>query len=97
MGGMLFIFVGIGLTAWETMARLTRGQVLSVRQKEYIEAARTIGAGNSRIMFKHILPNISGPADRGRDAGDPGVHHHRGVPVVHRPGRQPADAVVGRP
>jgi oligopeptide transport system permease protein len=43
------------------MARLTRGQVLSVRKREFIEAARTIGAGNSRIMFKHILPNILGP------------------------------------
>jgi oligopeptide transport system permease protein len=61
MGGLLFIFIGIGLTAWETMARLTRGQVLSVRKREFIEAARTIGAGNSRIMFKHILPNILGP------------------------------------
>jgi oligopeptide transport system permease protein len=61
MGGMLFIFMGIGLTAWETMARLTRGQVLSVREKEYIEAARTIGAGHGRIMFRHILPNIVGP------------------------------------
>ena len=61
LGGMLFIFVGIGLTAWETMARLTRGQVLSVREKEYIEAAHTIGAGNLRIMFRHILPNILGP------------------------------------
>ncbi len=61
MGGMLFIFMGIGFTAWETMARLTRGQVLSVREKEYIEAARTIGAGNVRIMFRHILPNIVGP------------------------------------
>jgi oligopeptide transport system permease protein len=61
MGGMLFIFIGIGLTAWETMARLTRGQVLSVREKEYIEAAHTIGATNLRIMFKHILPNVVGP------------------------------------
>ena len=61
MGGLLFIFMGIGLTAWETMARLTRGQVLSVREKEYIEAARTIGAGHVRIMFRHILPNIVGP------------------------------------
>lgn len=60
-GGMLFIFVGIGLTAWETMARLTRGQVLSVREKEFIEAAHTIGAGNLRIMFRHILPNVLGP------------------------------------
>jgi oligopeptide transport system permease protein len=61
MGGMFFIFVGIGLTAWETMARLTRGQVLSIREKEFIEAAHTIGASNLRIMFRHILPNILGP------------------------------------
>ena len=61
LGGMFFIFVGIGLTAWETMARLTRGQVLSLREKEFIEAAHTIGATNIRIMFKHILPNILGP------------------------------------
>ena len=61
MGGMFFIFVGIGLTAWQTMARLTRGQVLSIREKEFIEAAHTIGATNLRIMFRHILPNILGP------------------------------------
>lgn len=61
MGGMLFIFIGIGVTAWETMARLTRGQVLSAREKEYVEAARTMGATNIRIMFRHILPNIVGP------------------------------------
>jgi len=61
MGGLFFIFVGIGLTAWETMARLTRGQVLSIREKEFVEAARTIGATNGRIMFRHILPNILGP------------------------------------
>ena len=60
-GGLLFIMIGIGLTGWETQARLTRGQVLSVREKEYIEAARTIGVTNSRIMFRHILPNILGP------------------------------------
>jgi len=60
-GGLLFIFIGIGLTAWETMARLTRGQVLSVREKEYVEAARTLGARDGRIMFKHILPNVVGP------------------------------------
>ncbi len=61
MGGMLFIYIGIGLTSWETTARLTRGQVLSVREKEYIEAARTVGASDLRIMFRHILPNIIGP------------------------------------
>ena len=61
LGGMFFIFIGIGLTAWETMARLTRGQVLSIREKEFVEAAHTIGASNLRIMFRHILPNILGP------------------------------------
>ncbi|NPV56051.1 MAG: ABC transporter permease [Anaerolineae bacterium] len=61
LGGMLFIFIGIGVTAWETMARLTRGQVLSVREKEFVEAARTLGASDGRIMFRHILPNILGP------------------------------------
>jgi oligopeptide transport system permease protein len=61
MGGLLFIFVGLGLTSWQGVARLTRGQVLSVRQKEFIEAARTIGATDARIMFRHILPNILGP------------------------------------
>jgi oligopeptide transport system permease protein len=60
-GGMLFIFIGIGFTAWQTMARLTRGQVLSLREKEFVEAARTVGATNRRIIFKHILPNILGP------------------------------------
>src|SRR5574341_295148 len=60
-GGLLFIMIGIGLTGWETQARITRGQVLSVREKEYIEAARTIGATDWRIMFRHILPNILGP------------------------------------
>ena len=61
MGGMLFIMIGIGLTAWETMARMTRGQVLSVREKEYIEAAHMLGVSDLRIMFRHILPNILGP------------------------------------
>ncbi len=61
LGGMLFIFIGIGLTAWQTMARLTRGQVLSIKEKEFIEAARSIGSSDSRIMFRHIMPNIIGP------------------------------------
>lgn len=61
LGGMFFIFIGIGITAWMQMARLTRGQVLSVREQDYVEAARSIGAGNMRIMTRHILPNIIGP------------------------------------
>ncbi len=60
-GGMFFIFVGIGIVAWVGMARLTRGQILSVKEQQYIEAARTMGASPIRIMFRHILPNILGP------------------------------------
>lgn len=60
-GGMFFIFIGLGITSWENMARLTRGQILSVREKEFVEAARAIGTPSSRIMFRHILPNILGP------------------------------------
>lgn len=61
VGGMLFIFVGIGITSWMGMARQMRGQVLSLREKEYVEAARCLGANNLAIMFKHILPNAIGP------------------------------------
>jgi oligopeptide transport system permease protein len=61
LGGVFFIFVGIGLTAWQTMARLARGQVLSLREKEFVEAARALGASDVRIIFRHILPNIVGP------------------------------------
>jgi oligopeptide transport system permease protein len=85
MGGLLFIFMGIGFTAWETMARLTRGQVLSVREKEFVEAARTVGAGNGRIMFRHILPNIVGPLVVYETLAIP-TYITRGVPVVHRAG-----------
>ncbi|MCX6032370.1 MAG: ABC transporter permease [Chloroflexi bacterium] len=61
VGGLLFIFIGIGITSWMGMARLTRGQVLSLREKEFVEAARSVGASNLRIMFRHILPNAIGP------------------------------------
>jgi oligopeptide transport system permease protein len=61
MGGMFFIFIGIGVTAWMSMARLTRGQILSLREKEFIEAARSIGTLDIRIMSRHVLPNILGP------------------------------------
>lgn len=61
MGGMLFIFIGIGLTSWMSMARLVRGQVLSVREKEYIEAAHSLGARDRSVVLRHILPNILGP------------------------------------
>lgn len=61
MGGLLFIFIGIGLTAWMGAARLVRGQVLSVRENEYVVAAYALGVPTARIILRHILPNIIGP------------------------------------
>ncbi|KUK26841.1 MAG: Oligopeptide ABC transporter permease protein [Acetothermia bacterium 64_32] len=61
MGGLFFVFIALGLLNWIGMARLARGQTLSVKQREYIEAARALGASNLRIVFRHILPNIIGP------------------------------------
>ena len=60
-GGLLFVFIALGALNWIGMARLARGQVLSYKQKEFVEAATAMGATNSRIIFKHLLPNIIGP------------------------------------
>jgi peptide/nickel transport system permease protein len=59
--GFWQIFIAIGLTMWVSVARLIRGQVLSVRSLEYVEAARALGFSNSRIIVRHILPNVMGP------------------------------------
>jgi peptide/nickel transport system permease protein len=59
--GFWQVFVSIGLTMWVNVARIIRGQVLAVREMEYIEAARALGYRNGRIIFKHILPNVWGP------------------------------------
>lgn len=61
MGGVFFIFVGIGLTAWMGAARLVRGQVLSVREYDYVLAAQAVGVPTGRTILRHILPNIVGP------------------------------------
>jgi oligopeptide transport system permease protein len=61
MGGLLFLFVAIGLLSWTGMARLTRGQVLAYREQEFVVAARSVGADDRRIIFVHLLPNIVGP------------------------------------
>lgn len=61
MGGLLFLFVALGVLSWIGMARLARGQVLSYREKEFVEAARAVGASDRRIIFVHLLPNVIGP------------------------------------
>jgi oligopeptide transport system permease protein len=61
MGGLFLMFTALALVGWEGTARLVRGQVLSQKQKEYVEAARALGAGHGRIMTRHLLPNILAP------------------------------------
>ena len=61
MGGALFIFIAMGAVNWLIMARLVRGQVLAYKEKEFIEAARCIGASHLRTIVRHLLPNIIGP------------------------------------
>lgn len=55
------IYLAVGLSMWVEVARIVRGQVMSVREMEYIQAAKGLGFGHFRTIFKHILPNIIGP------------------------------------
>src|SRR5581483_3902982 len=58
-GGLLLIFVAIA--NWVGLARLVRGQVLSLKEREFVEAARSIGAPATRIMTRHLFPNLLAP------------------------------------
>lgn len=59
--GFWQVFVAIGFTMWVEVARVIRGQILSVKEKEYVQAARVLGYSDFRILFKHILPNVVAP------------------------------------
>jgi oligopeptide transport system permease protein len=58
---ILMLFVALGLVQWLTMARIVRGQVLSLKHQNFVEAARALGAGDGAIIFRHIVPNTLGP------------------------------------
>ena len=58
---IVLLFVAIGAVEWLTMARIVRGQILSLKRMEFIEAARSLGLGKRRIIFRHMIPNIMGP------------------------------------
>ncbi|MFO7264854.1 MAG: ABC transporter permease [Limnochordales bacterium] len=59
--GLYTIFIALGLVGWADMARLIRGQVLQYRNQEFVEAARAMGSSNARILFRHILPQVTAP------------------------------------
>jgi len=58
---ILLLFVALGLTQWLTMARIVRGQVISLKHKEFIEAAKAVGVKTRYIILKHLIPNTLGP------------------------------------
>ncbi len=57
---LLFLFVGLGAVSWLTMARIVRGQVLTLRERSFVAASRALGASHARILLRHILPNVLG-------------------------------------
>ena len=58
---IVLLFVAIGAVEWLTMARIVRGQVMTLKRMEFIEAARALGFSHARIIFRHLLPNALGP------------------------------------
>lgn len=58
---IVLVFLVLGLFGWLTMARIVRGQVLSLKEREFVEAARALGAGGGAIVWRHLIPNILGP------------------------------------
>jgi oligopeptide transport system permease protein len=72
-GGLIGVFIALGLISWLTVARLVRGQVLSLKEKEFVEAARMVGGTNLRIMTRHLLPNTLAPVIVAATFGIPGA------------------------
>ena len=97
LDGLLMIFVAIGLTSWVTVSRLVRGQLLSLKETEFVEAARAIGVKDRKIVTKHLLPNGVGPDHRRRHAGHPRRDPRRGDAVLHRHRHPAAARVMGQP
>ena len=92
LGTVIFI---ITIASFTYIARIARGQVLSIREKEFVEAARSLGASNSRILFREILPEPGRAADRLRQPVDPDEHPARSGPVVPGCRGQAADRPAG--
>jgi oligopeptide transport system permease protein len=61
MDGLLLVMVAIAITSWVTVSRLVRGQLLSLKEMEFVEAARAVGVSDRRIVLRHLLPNGMGP------------------------------------
>jgi oligopeptide transport system permease protein len=73
LNGVLLVFIAIGIVSWVGMARLVRGQLLSLKETEFVEAARAIGVSDFKIITRHLLPNAMGPMIVAVTLGIPGA------------------------
>ncbi len=71
--GLVTVCVALALVAWPDVARLVRGQVLAIKEQTYVGSARSVGAGNWRILLRHVLPNCMGPIIVAFSMGIPGA------------------------
>jgi len=98
MNGLILLFAALAIVNWVGVARLIRGQVLSLKEKEFVEAARCIGATDFRIMFRHILPNSLGPLIVSAAFSIPGLIITEAIlgylGVGLRPSTNPADIFI---
>ena len=93
--GLTNAMIAIGIVGLPGMVRLTRGQVLQLREMEYVQAARVIGAGDIRIMFLHVLPNGVAPLIIAASLGSGRRHSDRSGVELHWPGRCASHAKLG--
>ena len=100
---LIAIFIAFGLLYWVTMSRIIRGQILQLKQQEYVTAARALGASGGRIIKRHLLPNcqLHWPDRHYHLPADPLGHLYRVLPVLPghgrvRPHDQPGLYVLGR-
>ncbi len=91
---LINIIVIIGIIYWTSTARLIRAQVKSVRERVYVKRAQALGAGNRRLVFKHVLPQVTPLLDREHRPDDRARHLRRDVHHVSRP-RRPEHDLVG--
>ncbi len=83
-GQLILLFIALGSVSWLTMARIVRGQVLSLKNQEFVLAARATGVSGPRIIFRHLVPNTLGSGDRLRHADDSADHADGSVSFVPR-------------
>ena len=94
---IFLLFAALGAVSWLTMARIVRGQIISLKNQEFVLAARATGVSTPRIIFRHLVPNALGPVIVYATLTIPSVMLTGGVPFVPRPRRAGAVRLVGQP